>query len=258
MNESITEDYELCTVTSLLQLCIRLIDGIPKELHAAYSCWAKEKPAALVAEVARERGHGVRALDIDENPHASALTAPNLAGVDVVIDFTAPEAAVENIRAVLALGGRIVVGTTGWYSHLPELKSKAQKGGALLYGTNFSIGVQKLFQLTAELAKLEGYRFSIDETHHVTKLDAPSGTAHHAQGDHPRRRGRGIEVPISSHREGDAKGEHIVTAKSAYDTLELRHDIDDRRCLALGAVRGAEWLAGKSGVWEFREIFDQL
>ncbi len=217
----------------------------------------KGKTGSLVAEVARERGHGVRALDIDENPHASALTAPNLAGVDVVIDFTAPEAAVENIRAVLALGGRIVVGTTGWYSHLPELKSKAQKGGALLYGTNFSIGVQKLFQLTAELAKLEGYRFSIDETHHVTKLDAPSGTALTLKeiilGVRP-----GSEVPIESHRVGDAKGEHIVTAKSAYDTLELRHDIDDRRCLALGAVRGAEWLAGKSGVWEFREIFDQL
>jgi 4-hydroxy-tetrahydrodipicolinate reductase len=78
--------------------------------------WAREKPAALVAEVARERGHGVRALDINDNPHASALTAPNLAGVDVVIDFTAPEAAVENMRAVLALGGRIVVGTTGWYA----------------------------------------------------------------------------------------------------------------------------------------------
>ena len=69
----------------------------------------------------------------------------------------------------------IVVGAKGWYSHLPELKSKAQKGGALLYGTNFSIGVQKLFQLTAGLAKLEGYRFSIDQLHHVTKLDAPSG-----------------------------------------------------------------------------------
>ena len=76
----------------------------------------KGKTGALVAEVARERGHGVRALDIDENEHASALTAPNLAGVDVVVDFTAPEAAVENMRAVLALGGRIVVGTTGWYA----------------------------------------------------------------------------------------------------------------------------------------------
>src|ERR1035438_6013835 len=83
----------------------------------------KGKTGSLVAEVARERGHGVRALDITENEHASAITAPTLAGVDVVIDFTAPEAAVENIRAVLALGGRIVVGTTGWYKQLPELKA---------------------------------------------------------------------------------------------------------------------------------------
>ena len=217
----------------------------------------KGKTGSLVAEVARERGHGVRALDINENPHASALTAPNLAGVDAVIDFTAPEAAVENIRAVLALGGRIVVGTTGWYSHLPELKSKAQKGGALLYGTNFSIGVQKLFQLTAELAKLEGYKFSIDETHHVTKLDAPSGTAITLK-EIIQKAQPAAAVPIASQRVGDAKGEHIVTAKSAYDTLELRHNIGDRRCLALGAVRAAEWLDGKSGVWEFREIFDQL
>ena len=217
----------------------------------------KGKTGSLVAEVARERGHGVRALDIDENPHASALTAPNLAGVDVVVDFTAPQAAVENMRAVLALGGRIVVGTTGWYSHLPELKSKAQERGALLYGTNFSIGVQKLFQLTAELAKLEGYQFSIDETHHVTKLDAPSGTAITLKeiilGVRP-----GIDVPIESHRVGDAKGEHVVRATSDCDVLELRHDAHSRRGFALGAVRGAEWLAGKSGAWEFREIFDQL
>ena len=89
----------------------------------------KGKTGSLVAEVARERGHAVRALDVNENSHASALTAESLAGVDAVIDFTAPEAALENIRAVLALGGRIVVGTTGWYAHLDELKSLAQKRG---------------------------------------------------------------------------------------------------------------------------------
>ena len=217
----------------------------------------KGKTGSLVADIACERSHGVRALDIDENRHASALTAANLAGVDVVIDFTAPEAAVENIRAVLAVGGRIVVGTTGWYAHLPELKSKAQERGALLYGTNFSLGVQKLFRLTAELAKLDGYQFSVDETHHTTKLDAPSGTALTLKeiilGVRP-----GIEVPIESHRVGDAKGEHIVRAISDSDTLELRHDAHSRRGFALGAVRGAEWLAGKQGAWEFREIFDQL
>jgi 4-hydroxy-tetrahydrodipicolinate reductase len=218
----------------------------------------KGKTGSLVAEVARERGHGVRALDIDENAHASALTAANLAGVDVVVDFTAPEAAVENMRALLAVGGRIVVGTTGWYAKLDEMKALAkQRGGGLLYGTNFSIGVQKLFRLTAELAQLDGYSFSIDESHHVTKLDAPSGTAITLKeiilAVRP-----GIDVQIESHRVGDAKGEHIVRAVSDHDTLELRHDAHSRRGFALGAVRGAEWLAGKQGAWEFREIFDQM
>jgi 4-hydroxy-tetrahydrodipicolinate reductase len=218
----------------------------------------KGKTGSLVAEVARERGHGVRALDINDNPHASALTAPNLAGVDVVIDFTAPEAAVENMRAVLALGGHIVVGTTGWYAQVSDMRALAiQRGGGLLYGTNFSIGVQKLFRLTAELAKLDGYKFSIDETHHVTKLDAPSGTALTLKEIVVAAR-PGIEVPIESHRVGDAKGEHIVRAESDCDMLELRHDAYSRRGFAIGAVRGAEWLAGKSGAWEFREIFDQL
>jgi 4-hydroxy-tetrahydrodipicolinate reductase len=216
------------------------------------------KTGSLVAEVARERGHGVRTLDIAENEHASALTAPNLAGVDVVIDFTAPEAAVENIRAVMALGGRIVVGTTGWYGQLNEMRALAiRRNAGLLYGTNFSIGVQKLFRLTAELAKLEGYKFSIDETHHTSKLDAPSGTALTLKEIILAAR-PGSEVAIEAYRVGDAKGEHIVRAVSEYDELELRHDARSRRGFALGAVRGAEWLAGKSGAWEFREIFDQL
>lgn len=220
----------------------------------------KGKTGSLVADVASERGHGVRALDINENRGASALTAPTLAGVDAVIDFTSPESAVENMRAVLALGGRIVVGTTGWYAQLDAMKELAQKrGGSLLYGTNFSIGVQKLFRLTAELARLDGYAFTIDETHHTSKLDAPSGTAitlrEIIQSVRP-----GTEAPIASHRVGDAHGEHIVTAKSDIDILELRHDAASRRGFALGAVRAAEWLAKQPhpGSWDFREIFDQL
>ncbi len=217
----------------------------------------KGKTGSLVAEVARERGHGVRALDVSENLRAAALTATNLTGVDVVIDFTAPEAAVENMRAVLALGGRIVVGTTGWYAHLDEMKSLAQKSGALLYGTNFSMGVQKLFRLIAELAKLDGYSFSISETHHVSKLDAPSGTAI-TLGEIIQSVRPGIEIKIESHRVGDAKGEHVVTASSEVDVLEIRHDAHSRRGFALGAVRAAEWIADKSGAWDFREICDQL
>src|SRR5580658_4945244 len=174
----------------------------------------KGKTGSLVAQIARERGHGVRALEITENEHASALTAPSLASVDVVIDFTAPEAAVENMRAVLAVGRRIVVGTTGWYAHLDEMKSLAYKrGGALLYGTNFSIGVQKLFRLTAELARLDGYTFSIAETHHQSKLDAPSGTAitlREIVEAEQAKLGFAARVEVKSHRIGDAKGEHIV------------------------------------------------
>jgi len=222
----------------------------------------KGKTGSLVAEIAGERGHKVRSFDINENLHASALTAANLAGVDAVVDFTAPQAALENMRAVLALGGNIVVGTTGWYESLDEMKSLArQYGGALLYGTNFSIGVQKLFRLTASLAELDGYTFSIDETHHVSKLDAPSGTAITLREIIEAARPKTVpspEVFIASHRVGDAKGEHIVTAVSETDTLVVRHEAHSRRGFALGAVRGAEWLAHHSGPHDFRDIFDQL
>ena len=218
----------------------------------------KGKTGSLVAQVARERGHSVRVLDLTENLHASALTAPALAAVEVAIDFTNAEAAVENMRAVLSLGGRIVVGTTGWYAHLNDMKALATKrGGALLYGTNFSIGVQKLFRLAAELAKLDGYTFSISETHHESKLDAPSGTAITLQqiveAAQP-----GTNVEVTSYRVGDAKGEHIVKATGPDDVIEIRHDALSRRGFALGAVRAAEWLANNSGIHNFREIFDRF
>jgi 4-hydroxy-tetrahydrodipicolinate reductase len=218
----------------------------------------KGKTGSLVTQVARERGHSVRVLDLKENSGASALTAPTLAQIDVILDFTTPESAVENMKACLALGARIVVGTTGWYSQLNEMKALClRRGGALLYGTNFSMGVQELFKMTADVAKLPGYRFHINETHHTSKLDAPSGTALtlkeiilEAQPT--------ASVEITSHREGDASGIHIVTARSENDLIELKHESFDRRGFAEGAVRAAEWLNGKQGTWEFREIFDKL
>jgi 4-hydroxy-tetrahydrodipicolinate reductase len=218
----------------------------------------KGKTGSQVAQVARERGHSVRVLDLRENTGASSLTAPLLAQMDVIIDFTTPEAAVENMRACLALGAHVVVGTTGWYGQLNEMKALAiRKGGALLYGTNFSIGVQKLFKMTEELARLDGYNFEISETHHTSKLDAPSGTAITLKeillAAHP-----DAKVEITSTREGEATGLHTDTARSASDVIELRHESFDRRGFAEGAVRAAEWLHGKSGVFEFREIFDKL
>jgi 4-hydroxy-tetrahydrodipicolinate reductase len=218
----------------------------------------KGKTGSIVTQVARERGHSVRVLDLRENSGASALTAPTVAQVDVVIDFTAPEAAVENMRACLALGARIVVGTTGWYDKANEMKALAiRRGGGLLYGANFSLAVQELFKQTADLAKLPGYRYEIEETHHATKVDAPSGTAITlkeiiltAQPD--------AAVEVVSKREGEVVGVHVVRARNGSDLIELRHECFDRRGFAEGAVRAAEWLHGKSGVWEFRDVFEQV
>ncbi len=218
----------------------------------------KGKTGSLVAQVARERGHSVRVLDWKENAGAGALTAPTISQMDVIVDFTNAESAVENLRACLALGAHVVVGTTGWYDRLPDMKSLAiRKGGALLYGSNFSIGVQKFFQLAGQLARLRDYSFSISETHHATKLDSPSGTAltlrEILQSAHP-----GAEIPIEAHRDGDHSGLHVVMAAGESDRIELRHEAGDRRGFALGAVLAAEWVAGKSGVWDFREVAEQV
>jgi 4-hydroxy-tetrahydrodipicolinate reductase len=219
----------------------------------------KGKTGSLVAEIAHDRGHGVRVFGEEENRNASALTAPSLAGVDAVIDFTTPEAVIPNLRACLANGSRVVVGTTVWYQHLDEMRSLAvRRGAGLLYGTNFSFGVQALYRVARELAlSAHGYRFSITETHHVSKKDAPSGTAlsirQVLQEAQPN-----LEVEIRSKREGDASGIHVIEAKSANDFIEIKHEAFSRRGFAEGAVRAAEWLAGKSGCWDFREIFEQM
>jgi len=217
------------------------------------------KTGSLVAEVAHEHGHGVRVVGEEENRNASALTAPFLAQFDVVIDFTTPEAVVHNLRACLANGARVVVGTTGWYDRLNDMRELAKrKGAALVYGTNFSVGVQALLRMVRELAlSLPHYQFSITETHHETKKDAPSGTAltikQTLEAANP-----ALAVEITSRREGDAAGIHSIEARSAYDRIVLEHEAFSRRGFAEGAIRAAEWIAGKTGVWEFSEISSQL
>ena len=220
------------------------------------------KTGKLVAEVAAEHGHGVHVLDASENRDAGALTAPFVAGFDVVIDFTTPEAAVSNMRACLANGARMVIGTTGWYDKLPDMKALAERRGAsLLYGTNYSIGVQLMLKLaagmTAELDRA-GYTFSISETHHLTKLDAPSGTALTLR-DVMQKAASLDEIPIHSIRQGEAVGLHVLEAKNDGDRLLLTHEANSRRSFAVGAVRAAEWLAtAKQGAYDFREVFEKL
>lgn len=220
------------------------------------------KTGKLVAEVAAGHGHSVHVLDATENRDAGALTAPFVAGFDVVIDFTTPEAAVSNMRACLANGARMVIGTTGWYDKLPDMKALAERRGAsLLYGTNYSIGVQLMLKLaagmTAELSRA-GYTFSISETHHLTKLDAPSGTALTLR-DVMQQAASLDEIPIHSVRQGEAVGLHVLEAENDGDRLLLTHESSSRRSFAEGAVRAAEWLAtAKQGAYDFREVFEKL
>jgi 4-hydroxy-tetrahydrodipicolinate reductase len=220
------------------------------------------KTGKLVAEVAAERGHGVHVLDVMENAGATALTPPFVAGFDVAIDFTTPEAVVQNMRACLATGAKMVVGTTGWYASLADMRGLAErKQAGLLYGTNYSIGVQVMLKLAEQMgASLSGagYKFSVVETHHVTKVDKPSGTAMSIAEMVERGAGKRIEVPIESVREGDAKGLHVLEAASEADRVVLTHEAFSRRGFAEGAVRAAEWLSTRTGCYDFRDVYAQL
>jgi 4-hydroxy-tetrahydrodipicolinate reductase len=220
------------------------------------------KTGKLVAEVAAERGHTVCGLDILENAGAAALTPAFLAKYDVAIDFTTPEAVLENMRACLSAGAKIVVGTTGWYASLAEMRTLAESNHAgLLYGTNYSIGVQVMLKLAQQMgASLAGvgYKFSIVETHHVSKLDKPSGTAISIAEMVERGAGSKIDVPIESVREGDAKGMHVLEAVSGADRVVLTHEAFSRRGFAEGAVRAAEWLASRTGCYDFRDVYTEL
>jgi 4-hydroxy-tetrahydrodipicolinate reductase len=219
------------------------------------------KMGSLVAEVAHTRRHSVRTLDIDENADASALTPAFLAPFDVAIDFTTPSAVVANAEACIRAGKNMVVGTTGWYDQLPRLREMAlfAKTG-FVYGSNFSIGVNLFFDMvaTAAAALKYDYKGQIFERHHITKKDAPSGTAITLQQIVRERGGKEEDVEIVSFREGDAVGMHEVVFNSPADRIYLCHDAKSRQGFAEGAVRAAEWLAGKTGFYEFRNVWREL
>ena len=217
------------------------------------------KTGRVVAEIARERGHSVQVLDENENRDAGSLTPPSLASFEVVLDFTTPEAVLQNMRACLATGARMVVGTTGWYEHLQSMRElTARKNAGLLYATNFSFGVQLLYQLAKLLGKqAAGYQFRIDETHHTEKLDSPSGTALTLQqvlSATP----YGAAATIDAHRVKDAIGTHRLEVTSADERISIEHQALSRRTFAYGAVRGAEWLATRTGCYDFQDVFPQI
>ena len=219
----------------------------------------KGKTGSLVAEVARERGHEVSVLDSKDNAEARALTRESLNGVDAVIDFTTPEAVLKNVSACARLGTNVVIGTTGWYSEIPYVRKLVEENKTgLIYGSNFSVGVNTFFDIAraAGSAAAHGYTIKIVERHHQHKKDSPSGTAASLQ--QVIKDASETEAEITSIREGETIGTHVILLDSPNDTMMLVHDAKSRRGFAEGAVKAAEWLKGKKGFYDFREIFKEL
>ncbi len=235
-----------------------------------------------IERILSERGHEI-ALIIDEN-NATDLNAEKLRGIDVAIEFTTPETAYTNIRRCIECRTAVVSGTTGWTERLGELQALCrQRGGAMFYASNYCLGVNLMFRTSRKLAEMigrvGGYGVSVSETHHTQKKDAPSGTAITlAEGIIENLPGKdswvnfapGIdcashrvaspeevrqnEVMIFSEREGTIAGIHTVRYEAVDDVLELRHEIKNRRTLALGAVIAAEFLNGKQGVYDMDDL----
>ena len=217
------------------------------------------KTGSFAAEIARARNHQVRVLTSADNPDAQALTTEMLRGVDAAIDFTNPSAVIPNIEACIRARVNIVVGTTGWYHDLPRIQKMVESAGtAMLYGANFSVGVNLFFDIarTASAALRHQYFGQIFERHHAHKKDAPSGTAMMLQ--KTIHEATNTELEITSFREGDVVGMHEVIFDSPNDNIYICHDAKSRRGFGEGAVRGAEWLAGKKGFFDFRNIWREL
>ena len=214
------------------------------------------KTGSLVAEVGRERGHQVQSVASSDNKDAAWLKAENLGAIDVVIDFTTPYAVLGNIEAVAKAGKPMVVGTTGWYGDMQRVRELVEAAGTgFVFGANFSYGVNLFFNIlkAAAPALAHGYSGHITERHHLQKKDAPSGTAVAMQ-----RILQSDTVRITSEREGDVTGMHTLELTSAGDRIVLMHDAKSRRTFAEGAVLAAEWIAGRTGCYDFKDVFDQL
>jgi 4-hydroxy-tetrahydrodipicolinate reductase len=219
------------------------------------------KTGSLVAEVARHRRHNVQVVGATENAAGAALTAEKLDGIDCVIDFTNPHCVLANIEACVRAGKNLIVGTTGWYGELDRVRGLVEaRGTGFLYAANFSVGVNLFLDVarTAAAALQHEYSGKIFERHHVQKKDAPSGTAIAIQ---QVIRDAGPEkhaLEITSFREGDVVGLHELVLESSADRIYLCHDAKSRQGFAEGAVRAAEWLAGKKGLYNFKDVWREL
>lgn len=225
------------------------------------------KMGQLIERLAIDGGHEL-VLIVDEH-NRQTITTADLQRADVAIEFTSPEAAPANIRLCADAGLPVVVGTTGWYQHFDEIKTYVQqRNGAMLPATNFSLGVNLFFAMTEKLGALmqphAQYQARIEETHHVHKKDAPSGTAITAaerllsqwtqaadwslNGEKP------SSLPVIAHRIDEVPGTHEVIFSNAIDEIRLTHTAFNREGFAAGALFAAQWLVGKQGVFSMRDV----
>jgi 4-hydroxy-tetrahydrodipicolinate reductase len=221
-----------------------------------------------VEKTALSRGHEILAkIDAPGDWQANLAL---LAQADVVINFSTPASVMENIRQCFDLHLPVVVGTTGWHEQTGQVKKWcAEEGQAIFTASNFSIGVNLLFSLTKKLAELlnraDNYEISLEEVHHIHKLDSPSGTAIslaeiilNGLGSKKqwvnRRQESPDELEIISVRENEVPGMHTITCESDTDKLIIKHEAKGREGFALGALLAAEWLYGRKGFFEMKDM----
>ena len=210
------------------------------------------KMGKLITVIAEEKGYDIVLKTNSNLPFEKC----NLKDVDVAIDFSTPETAFNNISHAIKNNIPIISGTTGWLEKLEEIKKLCTKyNGAFLYASNFSIGVNMFFKINTELAKLmqdKNYKTSISETHHLEKLDKPSGTAKTLSEDiHKELK---ITPNIISHRIEKKIGTHEIMYESAIDNIKIVHEAKSRDGFALGALKAAEWIRNKNGIFSMQDV----
>lgn len=220
------------------------------------------KMGKVIEQIALDRGHEISfKIDVSNLTDREKMSPEN---TDVVIEFSSPASAYENLKFCMSKGLKTVSGTTGWLEHRPEIESLCtENDSTFFYASNYSVGVNLFFQLNKQLAKLMNgqpqYEITSSEIHHTEKLDSPSGTAITlAEGimeNNDAKKSwvnqaipKADEVPIWSLREGKVPGTHTIKYISDVDEIEIRHEAKSRQGFALGAVIAAEWVKNQKGV----------
>ncbi len=223
------------------------------------------KMGKAVENIAVERGHEIT-MKIDKDSPSLHLNS-----VDVAVDFSTPDSAYHNIATCLKSGIPVISGTTGWLKDYDSIVSLCrERDGAFLYASNFSLGVNILFEINRKLASImagqDQYKVELHEVHHTEKLDAPSGTAISLAEDIISESkytqwqldadGSGMIIPVTAAREPGVPGTHVVSYTSEMDRKSIHHEAFNRKGFAMGAVLAAEWLVGKTGIYSMRDVLN--